>query len=301
MAVFGVPVVHEDDALRACRAAVEIRDRLAALDAQIRADRGATIEWRMGINTGEVVAGDVRSRPADCDWRRGERGRPLGGCRDAGRDPARGGDLRPGQSRGDGGGGRAADAEGQSPSRSPPGGSPASSTPRAGMPGRLKLRWSVVADPCACWTTPSARRSRSASATCSPSWASPGVGKSRLVEEFIGSLGDQAQLAAGRCLAYGHGITYWPVAEAIRHGAGIAESDPPERASPRACEMCWARSRRPSGSRPSSAACSASRTARRRPTRCSGPSARPSRPWLAADPWSSCSTTSTGASPPSST
>jgi tetratricopeptide (TPR) repeat protein len=50
-----------------------------------------------------------------------------------------------------------------------------------------------------------------------------GVGKSRLVDEFTASLGDHARVAAGRCLAYGHGITYWPVAEAIRHGAGIDE------------------------------------------------------------------------------
>src|SRR6266508_3386171 len=62
MAVFGVPSIHEDDALRACRAAVEIRDRLAVLDTAIRADRGATIEWRMGLNTGEVVAGDASTR-----------------------------------------------------------------------------------------------------------------------------------------------------------------------------------------------------------------------------------------------
>ncbi len=59
MAIFGVPTVHEDDALRACRAAVEIRARLAELEPQIRADRGVAIEWRAGINTGPVVAGDM--------------------------------------------------------------------------------------------------------------------------------------------------------------------------------------------------------------------------------------------------
>jgi tetratricopeptide (TPR) repeat protein len=64
-----------------------------------------------------------------------------------------------------------------------------------------------------------------------------GVGKSRLVDEFIGSLGDQAQVAEGRCLAYGHGITYWPVVEAIRDGAGIAESDSRETAAARIDEL----------------------------------------------------------------
>src|SRR4051795_2116441 len=47
MAVFGVPRVHEDDALRACRAAVEMRDALPALG----------IGARIGVNTGEVVTG----------------------------------------------------------------------------------------------------------------------------------------------------------------------------------------------------------------------------------------------------
>src|SRR6201987_4496304 len=47
MAVFGVPSVHEDDALRACRAAVEMRDALPELG----------IRGRIGVNTGEVVTG----------------------------------------------------------------------------------------------------------------------------------------------------------------------------------------------------------------------------------------------------
>src|SRR6202049_496404 len=47
MAVFGVPAVHEDDALRAARAALELRREVLALG----------IELRIGINTGEVVAG----------------------------------------------------------------------------------------------------------------------------------------------------------------------------------------------------------------------------------------------------
>ncbi len=51
-----------------------------------------------------------------------------------------------------------------------------------------------------------------------------GVGKSRLVDEFIVGLGDQAAVATGRCLAYGSGITYWPVAEALRSGIANAEA-----------------------------------------------------------------------------
>jgi class 3 adenylate cyclase len=47
MAGFGVPVVHEDDALRTCRAALEMRDAFAGLG----------IEGRVGVSTGEVVTG----------------------------------------------------------------------------------------------------------------------------------------------------------------------------------------------------------------------------------------------------
>src|SRR4029079_14347433 len=62
MAIFGVPALHEDEATRTCRARAEIRDRLASLAHEIRAAQGATIEWRMGINTGEVVVGDTTAR-----------------------------------------------------------------------------------------------------------------------------------------------------------------------------------------------------------------------------------------------
>src|SRR5215218_8067102 len=58
MAVFGIPIVHEDDALRAVRAAAEMRDRLRALNEELERDWGVRIEVRTGVNTGEVVAGD---------------------------------------------------------------------------------------------------------------------------------------------------------------------------------------------------------------------------------------------------
>src|SRR5439155_19509477 len=63
MAVFGVPVVHEDDALRAVRAADEMRERLAELNRELESVWGVRLEMRIGINTGGVVAGDP-SAPA---------------------------------------------------------------------------------------------------------------------------------------------------------------------------------------------------------------------------------------------
>src|SRR5207237_4283948 len=59
MAVFGVPVAHEDDALRAVRAAVDMLARLEGLNDEFEGRFGSRIGLRIGINTGEVVAGDV--------------------------------------------------------------------------------------------------------------------------------------------------------------------------------------------------------------------------------------------------
>jgi len=58
MAVFGVPILHEDDALRAVRAAVEIRDSLGALNRELETGWGVRLASRIGVNTGEVIAGD---------------------------------------------------------------------------------------------------------------------------------------------------------------------------------------------------------------------------------------------------
>src|SRR5215211_7921431 len=58
VAVFGIPVVHEDDALRAVRAAVELRDAIAALNAELAERFGIDLRIRIGVNTGEVVTGE---------------------------------------------------------------------------------------------------------------------------------------------------------------------------------------------------------------------------------------------------
>ena len=56
----------------------------------------------------------------------------------------------------------------------------------------------------------------------------PGVGKSRLVREFVSAVTEDAVVARGRCLPYGEGITYWPVLEAIRDAAGLDAAIPNE-------------------------------------------------------------------------
>ncbi|HEX9977834.1 MAG TPA: adenylate/guanylate cyclase domain-containing protein, partial [Acidimicrobiia bacterium] len=64
MAVFGIPTAHEDDALRAVRAADEMREGLRLLNKELERDHGATLACRIGVNTGEVVAGDASVRQA---------------------------------------------------------------------------------------------------------------------------------------------------------------------------------------------------------------------------------------------
>ena len=57
MAVFGIPQLHEDDALRGVRAALELRAAISALNEQVAQERGLRIEFRIGLNSGDVVAG----------------------------------------------------------------------------------------------------------------------------------------------------------------------------------------------------------------------------------------------------
>ncbi len=59
MAVFGLPQLHEDDAMRAVRAAAEMQEELVGLNARFEEIYGVRLENRTGVNTGEVVAGDV--------------------------------------------------------------------------------------------------------------------------------------------------------------------------------------------------------------------------------------------------
>ena len=59
MAVFGLPATHEDDALRAVRAAADMQTALEALNEELHRRWGVRLTHRTGVNTGEVVAGDT--------------------------------------------------------------------------------------------------------------------------------------------------------------------------------------------------------------------------------------------------
>ena len=88
MAVFGVPVLHEDDALRAVRAADEMRDALAELNEDLERQWAVSLQIRIGVNTGPVVAGSGRG-PDARHRRRGQHRRTPGTGGRAGRDPDR--------------------------------------------------------------------------------------------------------------------------------------------------------------------------------------------------------------------
>ena len=59
VAVFGVPAVHEDDALRAVRAAFEMSEALERVNEDLAREYGVRIATRTGVNTGEVIVGDT--------------------------------------------------------------------------------------------------------------------------------------------------------------------------------------------------------------------------------------------------
>jgi predicted ATPase len=56
----------------------------------------------------------------------------------------------------------------------------------------------------------------------------PGIGKSRLVRDFVEKLGKRATILYGRCLPYGEGVTYWPVVEVLRQAAARPVGQTPE-------------------------------------------------------------------------
>ena len=143
MAVFGLPRVHEDDALRAVRAAWEMREALAGLNEGLQSTYGITLENRTGVNTGEVVAGDSTHRAATRDRRSGQHGGATraGGARLRGASRRADVPARPRSRRG--GGRRAAGAEGEGGARSripPAGGARSAGRRGSAATGRARTR-----------------------------------------------------------------------------------------------------------------------------------------------------------------
>ena len=216
MAVFGVPTVHEDDALRAVRAAAELRDALASLNAELERDYGVSLLLRTGVNTRR---GRRRHRGATRDRRRRQRRRTPRAGRRARRDPARRADTRlwsAARSR--------SSRSSRCRSRGRPSDVPAL-PPAARRRGRARVRPAArlaVRRP--------ARRARAAARGVRRGrrerrcrlvtvLGPPGIGKSRLARELEAARRGEAAVLSGRCLPYGDGITYWPLVEIFRDAA----------------------------------------------------------------------------------
>ena len=229
MAVFGVPQLHEDDAVRAVRAAADMRDALAELNQELEAELGVSIAVRTGINTGEVVAGDrtagqrLVTGDAVNTAARFEQTAAAGeiviGERtyDLVRDAVEAEPLDPLALKGK------ADAVGAyrllSVHRGAAGHERRLDAPMIGRERPLR-------------TLLDAFEGTVADRTCHlfTVLGPAGIGKSRLVREFGSHVDDHGVLLMGRCLSYGEGITFWPVAEMAIQAAGIDEDDPPEEA-----------------------------------------------------------------------
>jgi class 3 adenylate cyclase/tetratricopeptide (TPR) repeat protein len=219
MAVFGIPQVHEDDALRAVRAAAEMRERLAALNEEFERERGITIAVRTGVNTGEVVAGDPSAGQAFATGdavnlaarleQAAEPGDILLGpvTHELVREAVRAESVEPLDLKGKTQAVKAWRLVDVLP------GIPAFTrrldapfVGRADELARLYQAYETARDGSLCQLVTIT--------------GAPGVGKSRLVRELIKSVGNEARVVVGRCLSYGDGITYWPLAEIIREVAG---------------------------------------------------------------------------------
>ena len=209
MAVFGVPVLHEDDPLRAVRAAGEVREEFAALNEELMRDFGSVIGFRIGINTGEVVTGtDERLATGDAVnvAARLEQAAGPGQVLLGETTVERVGDAVVLE--------RLADLDLKGKSEPVPAWElrevRAEETRRlsaAPMVGR-ELELQALRDAFA-------EALDSHSCRLVTVVGAAGVGKSRLVAEFLGGL-DGARVVLGRCVAYGDGITYRPVAEVVR-------------------------------------------------------------------------------------
>src|SRR5262245_17560164 len=202
MAVFGIPATHEDDGLRACRAAVEMRDALPELG----------IRGRIGVNTGEVVTG-TSERLATGDAvnvaARLEQSAPPGEVVIGETTYALVHEAVVSEPVGP------LTLKGQS------------------APVRAHRLVSLLDAPERPHTAPFVGREQELS-HLAEAWkraqaearcelvtvvGEAGVGKSRLVAEALAQI--EARTVGGRCLPYGDGITYWPVVEVVKQLAEL--------------------------------------------------------------------------------
>ncbi len=219
VAVFGMPTVHEDDAERAVRCALSMRDALAGLNDTLRPRFGVELTTRIGINTGVAVAsrealatGDVLNTASRLE-RAAEAGEIIVG-RDTmmlTRDAVEYGEPR------------FVEVEGKTePMSGWPAVGPASrrTRPRAAFIGRgheLEALSAAVERSIKDWTPQIV--------VC---LGEPGIGKTRLIDEFAARTTGRAALYRGSCVPYGQASAWTPIVEVVRSEAQILELDAPD-------------------------------------------------------------------------
>jgi tetratricopeptide (TPR) repeat protein len=221
MAVFGVPVLHEDDALRAVRSALEMRSALVDLNRDLEAEYGVELGIRIGVHTGEVITADdatdqglivgdavnaaarlQSSAPTGAVLIGPETQRLVASTTRLRRH----GDL---ELRGKTGRMRTWCVEGLRPGRES-----LRATAAAGMVGRRRELRRMQARFDRCLST-----ERCVVTTV---LGPAGIGKSRLVKQFVSDVQGRARVVVGHCLPYGEGITYWPLKEIVDELGGVA-------------------------------------------------------------------------------
>jgi class 3 adenylate cyclase/tetratricopeptide (TPR) repeat protein len=210
MAVFGIPIVHEDDALRAARAADDLRAGLSDLNDDLQREFGTELQVRIGINTGEVVTneggtlatGDAVNVAARLE-QAAQPGEILIG--DSTRQLAESAlELEPVEP---------IDAKGKSEpllahrllgvNADAPAFERRFDAPFIGREGEFEQLNQAYA-----------RANRDSACHLFTLLGPAGIGKSRLVHEFVAAH-PEATVLRGRCLAYGEGITYFPFVEIL--------------------------------------------------------------------------------------
>ena len=231
MAAFGVPTAHEDDPARALRAAQRMLERLERVNAELAATDEVALQIRIGVNTGDVLAavdpapgeamvtGDAVNAAARLEAAAAP-GQIVVAERTA--SSVRGflfEDLGALELRGKARPVRAF-ALGAAVANAPQRGIPGLSAPMIGRDDELAIMRAVFERVIG--------EARPATVTI---YGDAGLGKSRLTLEFLAwaERTEPAPLVLrGRCLPYGDGITYWPLAEILKGHAGILDSDPTE-------------------------------------------------------------------------
>lgn len=223
MAVFGIPTLHEDDALRSLRAASEMRERLAVLNEGLERDFGVRLEARIGVNTGEVVAGDGRSQDrlatgdaVNVAARLEQAAAPgeilLGGqTLELAAGVVEVEQVEPLLLKGKADAVAAYRLLGIADSPSSEGGG---DVPLVGRRDELARTRRIFDE------AVSARRCGLVTV-----FGPPGIGKSRFGREVAADLSAEAIVLTGRCLPYGEGITYWPLREIFAAAGGESELD----------------------------------------------------------------------------